>query len=114
MKNWIDLTSIEQLQTIKELSQNKPQVILKHSTRCEISVMVYNRLKKGLQQDNYDLYYLDLLNHRNISNEIASLFDVYHESPQVLVITKGEAEYVETHHAIMADDVEDFINTVKA
>ena len=40
-------------------------------------------------------YYLDLLNHRDISNEIAQKFSVVHQSPQIVVIENGQV----IHHA---------------
>jgi bacillithiol system protein YtxJ len=36
-------------------------------------------------------YFLDLISYREISNQIAHHFGIEHESPQVLVISKGEA-----------------------
>ena len=35
---WIPLTEVSQLDTIKEKSKTKTQVIFKHSTRCGIRV----------------------------------------------------------------------------
>lgn len=99
---WIDLTAVEQLDTIEENSKTKPQLLFKHSTRCGISRMVINNFKKDytLNAEQADLYYLDLLNHRDISNLIASRFEVIHESPQLLVIKNGVAVAHASHGAI--------------
>ena len=40
--------------------------------------------------DEFGAHYLDLLNHREISNEIANYFEVVHQSPQLLVIKNGK------------------------
>lgn len=103
--NWIPLTTEDQLILIKEKSFSIPQVIFKHSTRCSTSSMVLNRLERAAAPATIDFYYLDLLAHRNISNKIAEDFQVYHESPQVLLIRNGECVYDESHMAITMDEL---------
>ena len=103
--NWIALTEEAQLQEILERSKYQPVVIFKHSTRCSTSEMVKMRLEKVQQPENIDFYYLDLIRYRDISNKIAEMFDVYHESPQVLLIKNGECTFDESHHAIYMDEI---------
>lgn len=103
--NWIPLTGIEQLEQIVILSSQKPQLIFKHSTRCSISMVVKSRLEKSDSPENIDFYYLDLLSYRDISNQIASKFNVHHESPQVLLIKNGECIYDESQMAITMDEI---------
>ncbi len=106
--DWIELQNEEQLDKIKELSTSKAQVIFKHSTRCSISSVVKNRLDNTPAPQDVDFYGLDLIRHRNISDKIAELFSVYHESPQILLIKNGECVYDESHHGIsMAELVEE-------
>lgn len=103
--NWIPLTTEEQLTVIRTASASRPQVIFKHSTRCGTSAMVLSRLERSAAPENIDFYFLDLLNHRNISNKIAEDFKVCHESPQVLVIRNGTCIYDESHMAINIDEI---------
>ena len=103
--HWIQLTDEEQLKQIITKSGGKPQVIFKHSTRCSISAVAYQRLQKAQQPDDVDFYYLDLLAHRSLSNKVAELFKVHHESPQVLVIRDGKCVYDESHMAISMMDI---------
>lgn len=98
--NWIYLTNEEQLHELKANSADKPQVIFKHSTRCSISHMAKNRLERSTQPGEAEFYFLDLIQHRSLSNKIAQDFDVYHESPQVLLIKNGECVYDESHSGI--------------
>jgi bacillithiol system protein YtxJ len=105
--NWINLTSEKQLQEIKEKSKQKPQLIFKHSTRCGISSMAKSRLERSQPPGTIDFYYLDLINHRSLSNALAQLFGVVHESPQVLLIKNGECVYDESHSGIRMDDILD-------
>jgi bacillithiol system protein YtxJ len=102
---WIDLTSEDQLNEILEKSVVKSQVIFKHSTRCSISSVALQRLKKSNMPDNIDFYYLDLISFRNLSNKIAQTFGVNHESPQVLVIKDRQCIYDESHLGISLDDI---------
>jgi bacillithiol system protein YtxJ len=110
--NWIDLTTESQLAEIKERSFNRPQVIFKHSTRCSISAVTKNRLERSVPPGNADFYYLDLIQHRTISNKIAADFSVYHESPQVLLIKNGECVYDESHSGINMDEITDQANII--
>jgi len=103
--NWLPLTSIEQLENISILSSQKPQLIFKHSTRCSISMVVKSRLEKTDTPENIDFYYLDLLIYRDISNQIATRFEVHHESPQVLLIVNGECIYDESQMGITMDEI---------
>ena len=97
---WINLNSVEQLVEIDEKSQSKTQVIFKHSTRCSVSSFA-KRILTGEYNDQVkakaDVYYLDLISFREISNAIASRYNVMHESPQILVIEKGACSYNASH-----------------
>lgn len=108
---WLLLTSLEQLQTIEALSTTKTQVVFKHSTRCGISRMVLKQFEAAynVSKKNIDLYYLDLLNYREISTEIGVKFQVMHESPQILVIKNGVVVAFESHGSINNLDMSTFI-----
>jgi bacillithiol system protein YtxJ len=51
-------------------------------------------------------YFLDLLEHRNVSNEIANRYNVIHQSPQVIIIKDGKAVYDASHERIDAGKLE--------
>lgn len=106
---WHKLSDISQLQDIKDLSKEQhidAVLLFKHSTRCSISSMALNRLESKWNDDEQiPAYYLDLLNHRDISNEIADLFSVEHASPQVLLIKNGACIYHNSHNGINAAEI---------
>ena len=108
---WIHLTDEEQLGNITEKSKEKAQVIFKHSNRCSISSVALQRLQKGKQPWEIEFYFLDLIRYRFLSNKIAEVFKVRHESPQVLVIKNGECIFNESHLGI---DMHDIIDQAKA
>jgi bacillithiol system protein YtxJ len=99
--NWIELTDLGQLNEIMDLSHEQPVAIFKHSTRCSISRMALKQFENEFDLEGIVTpYYLDLLNHRDISNEIATRFDVYHQSPQLLLIKEGKSIYYASHSDI--------------
>jgi len=104
--NWKTLNNSGQLQAIVDASHSKPQIIFKHSTTCPISSMAKSRLDRDNESlDAADAYYLDLLSYRTISNDVAEKLGVHHESPQVIVIHKGEVTYDESHLDISVEDI---------
>lgn len=109
--SWIPLTSLDQLLQIKEQSKTSPVVIFKHSTRCVISRMVLREFESSFAEDQHtvSLYFLDLLTYRDISNEIGSEFDVFHQSPQLIVIKSGEAIYHASHNDINSKSIKEFV-----
>ncbi|SNS41171.1 bacillithiol system protein YtxJ [Belliella buryatensis] len=106
--DWLTLNNITQLEEIKESSKEKPVLIFKHSTRCSISSMAYDRLRRNWRhEDTHKVtpYYLDLISYRDISNAIASTFAIDHESPQVILIKDGVAIYDNSHMGISYADI---------
>ena len=104
--HWIPLTILEQLDEIITSSNEKPVVIFKHSTRCIVSRTALKQFENEYDLGNsVDAYFLDLLEHREISNEIANRFNVYHQSPQLLLIKDGKSVYDVSHDAIDAGEL---------
>ena len=101
--NWIPVTDLGQLNEIMELSHQQPVAIFKHSTRCSISRMALKQFENEFDlEGSVTPYFLDLLNHRDISQEIATRFEVYHQSPQLLLIKEGKSIYDASHSDIDA------------
>ncbi len=101
--DWHTLNAIDQLNEIVVASKTKPVIIFKHSTTCSISRMALKTFEKEFDlQEEVTPYFLDLLSYRAISNEIASKFEVVHQSPQLLLIKNGKAIYNASHENIDA------------
>ena len=101
--NWIKLESENQLTEIQQKSHSENVLIFKHSTRCSISRAALDRLERSWNPEeikNVQPYYLDLITHRTVSNQIAENFDVEHQSPQVILIKGGQAVYDRSHFDI--------------
>lgn len=105
--NWIPLINLEQLNKIMNASKVKPVLIFKHSTRCGISRMALKNFEKeyAIEQDKIDLYYLDLLQFREISNEIVLKSTIQHQSPQVIVFFNEKVIYHDSHYEISVEAI---------
>lgn len=94
---WTALSTLDQLDRISEDSQDRAQVIFKHSTRCSISRVALSRFDRNQPSGEATYHLLDLLEYRSISHAIAERFGVMHESPQVLIIQEGKCVYHANH-----------------
>ncbi len=104
---WQSLSSIEEVKQIIADSHQSPQVIFKHSTRCIISRSVLKNFESdwNTTQTNAAMHFLDLLAHRDVSNAIAELTSVYHQSPQLLVLQEGKVTLDRSHDSIDATEL---------
>ncbi len=108
--NWVQLTDLGQLNEIQEISNQKPVIIFKHSTTCSISRMALKNFEKEFDlQNKIEAYFLDLLNFRAISNEVATKFEVVHQSPQLLLIKNEKSVYDVSHDRIDAYELKNKI-----
>jgi bacillithiol system protein YtxJ len=108
--NWQLIEQSDDIEDIKKKSFEKPVVIFKHSTSCSISSTALGRFeRKWNAEANADIHLLNLLQHRDLSGQIADTFGVQHQSPQLLVIKNGESVYNESHFGISAEAVEEVL-----
>ena len=107
---WIKLETELQMEEIKSNSNQKLQLIFKHSTRCIISKMALKQFEKEYDfADQMDLYLLDLLQNRDISNQIATNYDIQHQSPQLILIQNSKAIYNASHENIEASTLKNYL-----
>lgn len=109
---WKDISSVGDVDQIIEASANDGSIhfIFKHSTRCSISLMAKSRLESGWKfGQTYPTHYLDVLQHRNSSNYVASIFNVEHESPQLLIVKNGKCIHNSSHMEISVNNIENFL-----
>jgi len=109
--SWTPIISIDEINTIKEISKIQSILIFKHSTRCGISRMVMKQFESLFNEENKHLkvYYLDLLNFREVSSKLSEVFQVIHQSPQLLVIKNGISVYDESHNEITKVNLSKYI-----
>jgi len=106
--DWISLKDSRQLEEIVAESKERPVLIYKHSTRCNISRAAFDRLERKWDASavgGVKRYFLDLISYRDISNTIANMFEVEHHSPQILVISNGRSVLDLSHYDIDFDRI---------
>jgi bacillithiol system protein YtxJ len=98
---WIPLEGPDQLERLLGPGE-RPGVIFKHSTRCGLSGMMLRRFQQNWDQarDRADFYLLDLVSHRELSNQIADRLEIPHQSPQVLILEGGQVRAHDSHGGI--------------
>lgn len=116
MVNWNTLVNTASVDEIVGLSAQTHYLIFKHSTRCSISAMAKMRLEQSwdFSEEEVKPFFLDLIAHRDVSNYIAEKFAVYHESPQVLLIHKGECIFDASHLDISVAEIREALATAQA
>ncbi|NNC95177.1 MAG: bacillithiol system redox-active protein YtxJ [Chitinophagales bacterium] len=104
-EKWLEST--DDLDKIIQESYNKPVAIFKHSSRCGISKVVQNRTISNWNtlESNVDIYFLDLLRFRSLSNYISEIFHVEHQSPQLIILKDGKSIYDRSHNSIDVDSI---------
>lgn len=109
--NWINLTNLDEITDIKTLSTSESIFIFKHSTRCGISRIVKKQFEKLLlpNNNNVKVYYLDLLKYRNVSDALSEVFQVRHQSPQLLIIRNGVAVKHASHYDITTISINKYL-----
>lgn len=103
--SWITLTGEKELEEAINQSYQHPVVIFKHSTRCEISRMALRRLERNwdFKETPITLYYLDLLAYKDISNRVAEISGIQHESPQIILYLMGKPIFHTSHSGISTE-----------
>ena len=108
--NWISLESADQITQIKQ--HQGYSLIFKHSTRCSISMMAKRRFELDWEDlpEDLALYFLDLITYRDLSQQVAEVFQVHHESPQLLLIKDGECVLDQSHGGISIEEALSVLN----
>lgn len=103
--NWLILDKEPQLEEIAAASYTLPVVIFKHSIRCSLSSVARKRLERSAPVPGIEFFLLDIINHRLLSDKVAMMFGVQHESPQILLIRNGTCIYQDSHYAINMENI---------
>ncbi len=111
-EKWNLLERLDQLEQLEKDSFKEPVIIFKHSIRCSISAVVWDKFNRNmLDVAQAQFWYLDIINHRDISNKIAEKYNVIHQSPQVIVISAGRSIFDTSHNGISYQKVNELIQS---
>jgi bacillithiol system protein YtxJ len=104
---WLYLSADEASEAWNQRFADKPALIYKHSSRCELCAAMLMRIEQdwSFSSEELDAYFVDVIAEKALSQRIADFFSVAHESPQVLLIKKGDCVYEADHLEI---DLQEF------
>ncbi|WP_440707493.1 bacillithiol system redox-active protein YtxJ [Gracilimonas sp. BCB1] len=108
---WKELSTEEDVADVMQTSNEKTQVIYKHSSRCATSYFALKNVESitAENQEHADFHRVDVIGHRPVSMHIAEKLGIRHESPQLFVIRDGEVVWSGSHNQIQASAFEDIL-----
>lgn len=103
---------MEDIESMLENSEEQPQLIYKHSHRCSICFLARQELDKITNQASEiaDLYLVNVIHQRDVSNAIASTLDVRHESPQAIVVNNRSVAWKGSHWDVKGNKILELLN----
>jgi bacillithiol system protein YtxJ len=101
------LATSDQLERALDESARRPLVIFKHSPTCGISAQAFESISEWLAGGNpdADFYVLPVQAGRALSTLLSQRFGIRHESPQVMVIDRGEVVWHGSHYRATAGSI---------
>lgn len=89
-------------------------IIYKHSFACHICTMSLKRLEKSLSgSEGAQYHFIDVRKDRPLSNKVAELSGIRHESPQLLVLHNGNLYWHGSHGQVTAEAVQESLKELK-
>ncbi|MBU1101314.1 MAG: bacillithiol system redox-active protein YtxJ [Bacteroidetes bacterium] len=101
-----ELTSMEELDKLLSESSGTDEIVfLKYSPVCTISfvaVSIFNRWVNITKSDkNINIFKINVIASRDVSNKIAEIYEIRHESPQMIWLKNdGSVKWNGSHHLI--------------
>jgi bacillithiol system protein YtxJ len=105
--NFRVLSTLGELDAALAQSSVRPIVIFKHSPTCGISAQAFASIVEVLedQAPDADWFVVPVQASRAVSTELAKRFAIRHESPQALVIDRGEVAWHGSHFRATAGSI---------
>jgi bacillithiol system protein YtxJ len=103
------LRSTEDLDALMEESKNEPVLLFKHSSTCGVSFAAMRELERFATLAlgaRTKIAILEVQTSKPLSNEVAERMGIRHESPQAMVLCKGEPVWNASHWKITANRLE--------
>ena len=98
------LPEVTTLQECERLLDQDLTIVFKHSPTCPISLFAQREVMRfRTSQPETPVYLISVRRQREIARHIAERTGVHHESPQVLVLRRGNVVGAASHDAITAE-----------
>lgn len=108
---WNQPQTVDQINEILERTQ-KPQVIYKHSYSCAVSLFAKSSLESDLETiaKKADLHLVDVIAQRPLASKISDKTGIRHESPQVILMYKGDPFWHDSHGGVRIKSLVEALN----
>jgi bacillithiol system protein YtxJ len=103
----MELNQLSSHDALDEALKLPAALIYKHSSMCWSSFVAYRHVRRfaaGFRE--IPIFMVDVLSTRSVSDEIAKLLKVRHESPQIILVKGGVAVWDTSHYRITQDAIE--------
>ncbi len=98
-----EITSLDALAEVLQASDRQTVLFFKHSNTCGVSMRAFNEFRKYLQAPEgagVRNCLIVIQSSRDVSDELARVTGVQHESPQAIIVSEGLAIWTDSHLAI--------------
>ncbi len=92
------------------------KLIFKHSPVCVVSLAGKREVDKVLERykEDFEFELIDVISDKDRSREVSELFDVKHESPQIIVLDgENKVLWDASHFEIKADKIMNILSENK-
>jgi bacillithiol system protein YtxJ len=111
------MSEITELMTEADLESalaNEIALLYKHSPYCGLSTMARHEVHFFVQGNpDVPVYVVDVIHRRPLSQRIADLFEIEHESPQVILLRRGRPMFDASHRGVSAHAIEAELQRLK-
>ncbi len=115
---FILLKNLDEWEKFKSSNNTKETVIFKFSPKCSISLAAEKEFSNWLEaldeNTNLNVFKVDVLNSKPLSQSLANEFNIKHESPQIIWLDKkGKVKWDTSHHSITKDALNEKLRSEK-
>ena len=110
-----EITTIEEWEACLSASQTKPLFIFKHSTRCPISAGAHDAVTRYIAKavaEGPEFIMVKVIESRPVSSAIAEGLGIEHKSPQLILISNGQAVWSASHYGINAESIAEAVKAL--
>lgn len=114
-ENWQHPQSVADIDAIFDESAADPDtlhLIYKHSFSCGICTYSLRSLEQHMDEFKPHIrpYFIDVRAQRSLSNRVAEKSGIRHQSPQAILLYKGQAYWSNSHGGVRAEPVLESLN----
>ncbi|OYD09180.1 general stress protein [Paludifilum halophilum] len=112
MAQWNEITTFNEWNQAFQQSEERPVLVMKHSTRCPVSADAWEECKKYTEdqpRSDMDYVIVKVLESREVSDRIAEDLGVKHQSPQTILLKNGKPVWHTSHWHIKKEALEEVL-----